>query len=190
MHVLSAPPAFILSQDQTLILNMISLLAHYFSKLLKFKKHIVSLFRTIFQSLGWTLFALFNFQGTVSHLSATFYILHHRFWFVKNFFNFFWSFFEVLVEAFLLSQRRVLYYIIAFVLSRTFLTFLKFFRSSCRSISALATTSFILHHRINFVNIFFNFFQSFYWLVFLTFATTLIILHSFSFKVNTFLKVF
>ena len=40
----------------------------------------------------WTLFALFNFQGTLSHIFATFFIIHHYVLFVNTFFKLFSSF--------------------------------------------------------------------------------------------------
>ena len=45
----------------------------------------------------WTLFALFNFQGTLSHISATFFIIHHYVLFVNTFFKLFWSFLFVIL---------------------------------------------------------------------------------------------
>ncbi len=130
LHVLSTPPAFILSQDQTLVKSVciqfrINILANS-SLLLLF-----GLFKTVLKNLllkeifkGYCCL-LFNYQGSFCVFSSdSFYILSKAFLFVKNFFNFFKVFYL------LYSFSRVSLDIIPFVLLNVNTFFQKVFHFS------------------------------------------------------------
>ena len=100
LHVLSTPPAFILSQDQTLIKNLSRVQIWLWSLSIPFT--VLGLYQTC---VCYVLFEILylEFQGchvvnfsrffVVELISDNFYMLSHSVFFVNNFFN---SFFDVL----------------------------------------------------------------------------------------------
>ena len=96
LHVLGTPPAFILSQDQTLNKSYPNSLsaAQILLKLSSSQRNFQSLFRLKEPFSGaylhkLFLLTLFNFQGTLCavHRSGSFYTIPQAFRFVKNFFQ-------------------------------------------------------------------------------------------------------
>ena len=92
LHVLSTPPAFILSQDQTLCKSLFPLKTTVWLSL------VFTVFRTSFlndckEFSRIVCVSLFSYQGSLLH--SNFCSLSLRFWSVKNFFQvfqiFFWS---------------------------------------------------------------------------------------------------
>ena len=67
MHVLCAPPAFILSQDQTLILNMFEFIAHFKSVFIVFllSKFLYLVVQLTTAFIGFSKDSLFTFQCTL-----------------------------------------------------------------------------------------------------------------------------
>ena len=102
MHVLSTPPAFILSQDQTLKLKFVSL-SHFtdsfFASL--FTLVILLILSDNWIDLGFGFFQLFSFQGSMSFLfrfplsPSAFNILPQLSMSVKNFFIYFFKLFSI-----------------------------------------------------------------------------------------------
>ena len=99
LHVLSTPPAFVLSQDQTLQKNYFS--KNRFGSLLSVLKEInlgnllKSRYRT-FVYVRKHICALFSFQRTfVLASKVSLYILTHLECFVKNFFIYFLNSFQI-----------------------------------------------------------------------------------------------
>ena len=103
MHVLGTPPAFVLSQDQTLkklYLKHSRASNHFLNHLLLAinSRIFVGCFRLRFKQIHkfvkgvLFVFALFNLQGTVFRSVANFDILPQKKLFVKMFFHLFWGF--------------------------------------------------------------------------------------------------
>ena len=93
LHVLSTPPAFILSQDQTLCKSLFPLKTTVWLSL------VFTVFRTSFlndckEFSRIVCVSLFSYQGSLLH--SNFCILSLRFWSVKNFFQVFQIFFEAM----------------------------------------------------------------------------------------------
>ena len=98
LHVLSTPPAFILSQDQTLIKNLSRVQIWLWSLSIPFT--VLGLYQTC---VCYVLFEILylEFQGchvvnfsrffVVELISDNFYMLSHSVFFVNNFFNFFFD---------------------------------------------------------------------------------------------------
>ena len=98
LHVLSTPPAFILSQDQTLIKNLSRVQIWLWSLSIPFT--VLGLYQTC---VCYVLFEILylEFQGchvvnfsrffVVELISDNFYMLSHSMFFVNNFFNFFFD---------------------------------------------------------------------------------------------------
>ena len=75
LHVLSTPPAFILSQDQTLMLNSLNL----FQKTLAFQKFtLVFVLNFLIQGLNFKTFYFKNFQGCIAVYLSKFCLLRFR----------------------------------------------------------------------------------------------------------------
>ena len=92
LHVLSTPPAFILSQDQTLCKSLFPLKTTVWLSL------VFTVFRTSFlndckEFSRIVCVSLFSYQGSLPF--SNFYILALHFRFVNNFFKFFQIFFKV-----------------------------------------------------------------------------------------------
>ena len=110
MHVLCAPPAFILSQDQTLLLLYL-----YFRKLFCY---IINLFKIIYLDFRFISFLkIIYFFGTTFRLKC-----NNRFGFISKGFN--CLLFNVLFPF--LAEQFVLYYAY-FILSITFFNFFLIF---------------------------------------------------------------
>ena len=103
MHVLGTPPAFVLSQDQTLkklYLKHFCASNHFLNN--RFwqltQEFSLAVFRLRFKQIHkfvkgvLFVFALFNLQGTVFRSVANFDILPQKKLFVKMFFHLFWGF--------------------------------------------------------------------------------------------------
>ena len=98
LHVLGTPPAFILSQDQTLIKNLSRVQIWLWSLSIPFT--VLGLYQTC---VCYVLFEILylEFQGChvvnfsrffiVELISDNFYMLSHSVFFVNNFFNFFFD---------------------------------------------------------------------------------------------------
>ena len=98
LHVLGTPPAFILSQDQTLIKNLSRVQIWLWSLSIPFT--VLGLYQTC---VCYVLFEILylEFQGchvvnfsrffVVELISDNFYMLSHSVFFVNNFFNFFFD---------------------------------------------------------------------------------------------------
>ena len=98
LHVLSTPPAFILSQDQTLIKNLSRVQIWLWSLSIPFT--VLGLYQTCVCYVQFEILYL-EFQGChvvnfsrffiVELISDNFYMLSHSVFFVNNFFNFFFD---------------------------------------------------------------------------------------------------
>ena len=129
LHVLSTPPAFILSQDQTLMLKSSSYQNHLallfclggFFWISSFKSCSQIFFSEISRWVVLIQLSSWNFQGCITVYLSRFsslllavvfsgnsVILSQVFCFVNNFFYFFQNFFEVLfaLKAFALSGQK------------------------------------------------------------------------------------
>ena len=144
LHVLGVPPAFVLSQDQTLYDNCISYYPFRQFEILFNNAYVIS---ALFLILSLNLFfrfpqknfkgryfsslALFNFQGACQS-SADLFIISHLFHFVKYFLKFFSIFFLTFFQDATSVLRRLIYYITCFFICQVFFkTFLKnFFRDT------------------------------------------------------------
>ena len=143
LHVLGTPPAFVLSQDQTLkklYLKHRSALNHFLNNLLL--AILLKNFRWLFLFVLYTILkqSILIVQGVLVRLcviqftrycpsatsAANSVIIHQRFPFVKNFFRFFSFFFSLLLFA-TCALRACLYYQILPLLSSTFLLFRRLF---------------------------------------------------------------
>ena len=164
LHVLSVPPAFVLSQDQTLYKSCISIsvstklrslfnnacviTAHFYTLCLSFP-----FFKGISRVV--TLFALFNFQDAVScfALLRNTFIISHSEDFVKYFFKFFQNFLFVIFAV--LCRPAFLLYHIQFSLSSTFFEF--FEKLFCVTASPFRPAFLLYHFQFNLSSTFSSF---------------------------------
>ena len=91
LHVLSTPPAFILSQDQTLCKSLFPLKTTVWLSLVFTVWFIEPFLNDCKEFSRIVCVSLFSYQGSLLH--SNFCILSLHFWSVKNFFQFFRSFF-------------------------------------------------------------------------------------------------
>ena len=114
MHVLCAPPAFILSQDQTLILNMFEFIAHFKSVFIVFllSKFLYLVVQLTTAFIGFSKDSLFTFQCTLysfhfcflMFLCGTFFIILCTFQFVNTFFKVFSNYFLMIFSSILVQK--------------------------------------------------------------------------------------
>ena len=141
LHVLSTPPAFILSQDQTLMFEcLFPLRTHFWLLIPKKQRFVPFVFRRFLLFLRWSLSrASHPLEWKFIEFSGLFHCL----------------IIKVLRHS--LSQATLLLYHIVFNLSSTFFKVFKFFRC----VSVLSNSLLILSQLVLFVKHFFQVFQTF-----------------------------
>ena len=156
LHVLSTPPAFILSQDQTLVKSVCSVrMTLAIHPLLLFWKSLASITRInnvrseniCLNFQGWL---LFNYQCSFLFVAlATAILLYHSYLALSTTFL---AFFKKLCRLCHISVTACIYYHILYCLSTTF------FKNFVVRLSFLSDNSYILTYALLFVNSFLNFF--------------------------------